>query len=242
MTSKWILLLALLALPICAAADEKEEKQPIPNEATRIFKIQHADVHSVWTVLQVFNATVRYDRGLGVISASGSKETVAAIGEAIENLDVPEAATGNMELTFHILLASKQPPPADARPLPEHLKDVSAQLRKVFGYGVVRPLDTSLIRARNESGFDTSGVLTGPGTTGNYRLRAHRVGAVAAGDATTVRIDKLVFSGTMEYPHGQGFSISTDIDVRAGQKAVVGKAGVTGEGDHLILVVMARLM
>ena len=253
-TRLMIVVLVALALPTlyAGAQEKKEESRKIPREATQVFQLKHAAAANVAHLLRAFDAGVFYDKQANAITASGSKETVAAIGEAIKKLDVPPPPTKNIDLTFQMLAASKKGT-SDAA-LPDELAGVAKQLRQIFGYTNVELLETALIRTRDGSPTtDVSGTIpmfeTGlPGITSTYELVVGNAQAIANGDGVRIRIDDLSF--TLHFPYKTGpenfgsrqAGFSTSIDVREGQKAVVGKANVEGGTRDFILVVTARVV
>jgi len=98
----------------------------------------------------------------------------------------------------------------------------------------------------------TEGVL--PGTTNlNYRL-AYNSLEVSPGDPRTVHINGLGFSlrgPTITSTSKDNVTtdrtqtpakIHTDLDVREGQKTVVGKSSVNSAGDALILVIVPKVV
>jgi hypothetical protein len=117
--------------------------------------------------------------------------------------------------------------------------------------------DTLVLRGRsgrpyNGRDTETEGVL--PGTTNlSYRLTYNSL-EVSSGDPRTVHINALGFSlrgptvtttskDNVTTDHTQTPArIFTDLDVREGQKTVVGKSSVNGAGDALILVIVPKIV
>jgi len=250
-----VVLTALLLPAGLAGAQAKENQKPtqqqrVPREATEVYQLRHVDPDALSEVLNVFPAEIRADQKLKVIAVSGSKETVAAIGEVIKRLDVAPKAR-NLELTFYMLAASRKQ--LEGPDLPETLTSVAKQLGQIFGYAGIELLETAVVRLREGSGARTSGSLRlmeteSPEPPGTYTLRVKRAELSGNGDARQIRIDDLSLglriqgrtsSGGYAY-RDAGFS--TNIDLREGQKAVVGKANVEGGGRDFILVVTGKVL
>lgn len=246
-----ILLIAqLLFTPPVRAQEPPEEPKPDshPNRAkivTDIYEVQHADVERLAGLIRVFGVTVYADRHVGALSLNGSKVAVEAALEALRRLDVPPEPTPSIELTLWILLGSKTP---DGENLPEALRPVARQLEGTLGYQAFDLLDTILVRTRDggkvaSGGTFQAGKLSVPANYGLDVLEAHVI--PGKGDAgATVRLEQLEF---VLYPEleeeqtGRPTSLQTDVEVREGQKVVVGKATTSPDNQGLILVVEARV-
>jgi type II secretory pathway component GspD/PulD (secretin) len=244
----WVLIaVMILVLPAVGAEDEKENaKAGIQIERTEVIQLNYVPVDSVWRVLQPYHAVIRYDSNLQILSVAGAEETVAEIIEVVKKLDVPSASRKNIELVFHILLAGRGDGAGDAEPLPEALSDVAVQLKEVLGVGSVKLIDSSLVRVRDGSGGTTSGVLGGLGPRlANYSVTFKRTVVSGPAGELSVSLYGLRFFARVA-PVEQGnfldIDIGTDIDIKSGQKAVIGRAGVDGEGRQIILVVTARVV
>lgn len=208
----------------------------------RIFEVKYADVQLVGRLLSALVPGIHYDTTLRVIAVNGTKEGVAAVEEALKRLDVPPPPRKNIELTVYMIMAS---PKADGEPESPELAPVFKQLRGIFPYKSYRLLDFLNLRDRDGEGGQTSGVVPIPRTPGDP-LRAgyqfsYRSAFVGGTEGTrVVRIDRLDLSIVVQAMNNLNARITTDVDVREGQKVVVGKANLTGGDDALILVVTAK--
>jgi hypothetical protein len=237
---KAILLFALAAL-VGVAQEKKTQPAPIEGGVEKLFTIKYADVYALRNLFANFGAQVNADPTMRVLAVHGRPETVAAIEEAIKRLDVP-GVEKNIELTGYILLASAQPgqyaEPADLEP-------VVKQLRALFPYKSYRVLDVISLRARDGGSGNTDGQLsTLPGSPADfkpgYNFRFDR-STVAATDAVrVVRFQNLMLH--VGVAPGRATMIRTDVDVREGQKIVVGKASVNGAEEALVLVLSAKIV
>ena len=246
MKLKSLALISLLALVLPAtflAQEEKPQSETQQNPMVqKIFQIKHADVNSLNRMFSVFQVITRPDENLRTISVSGSRESVAAVEEAIERFDVPPPPDKNIELVFHMLLASKNASTETA--LPDNLEDVAKQLKTLFGFGSLQLIETAIMRLRDGAQGEASGAVMYPGLLekdrpATYQLRVGKVSISSAVEEEMIRLDGLrwgfrvpyldkvvgAFKGSGSEPTWRfldaGFN--TEIDVREGQKVVVGK-------------------
>ncbi len=238
------LLVVLMAGALALAAQDKQEKQQTqqaPREwVQKIIEIKHADVDRISRLIQILGGSVRADPSLRVIAVNAPPQTMAAIEDAVKRLDVPPPPQKNIELTVFMLMAS---PRTDSAPELPELASAIKQLRAVFPYKSYHLMDSFVLRGPDGGDWvRTSGVLpaaSGMTTTGYYSFQA-RLFAEPAGASALIRIDGLHLA-----VQGGGKvvgEIATGIDVREGQKVVVGKTNVSGGDDALILVVTAKVV
>lgn len=122
-------------------------KEPEPDLATlramksKVFVIQHRDPTALYLSLRTLGSGVKGSTanftnqgGINTLSARDFPENLAAIEEALKRLDVPSATqqASDVELTLHVLLASKGPVPEAG--LPTDLQEVVKQLKSTLAY------------------------------------------------------------------------------------------------------------
>ena len=219
---------------------------------TRIVHLKHIQTDNVKVVVGMIAAGKvdwQPDPRMRLIGLSGPVELVNAVEEAIKKLDVPPPPERNVELTFHILAAGGQAP---SSPIPAELNGVVQQLGGVFGLKSFRLLETAVMRGREGRGVESSGVIAIPvkvEASPRYFLRVAKVSASAGDKGSLVRIDGLDFSVSVPTAKvgGQGLDwlgtgLKTDIDVREGQKVVVGKSSLDNSNQSIFLVVTAKML
>jgi Bacterial type II/III secretion system short domain len=246
-----VLVAALLATTSVSFAQETkkaEEKTPAEdsrNWPVKIFQVKYANVNQLARVFNAFGAIINADPGLNVISVRAPKEVLAAIEESIQRLDVPPAASRNIDLTAYLLIGSMREAPTDNPP--SELDPVVKQLKAVFNYKGFRLLDTLVMRVREQTGGNVHGSVASPVNDVRqpipYDFHINSVSISSEGAARVVRINNLNF--TLHVPHPSGHfevGVQTDIDVREGQKAVVGKANIDNADNALILVLTAKVI
>lgn len=155
----------------------------------------------------------------------------------VRELDAATPVAKNVELTFYILEATKEPA-AESAALPAELKPVIAQLKSVLGFEGFRLFDTAFIRTRSGEKAEASGQAQVPNGTAGYHLNLQ---AFVSSETTpaTIRIDNSRFQAWVGSTNA-GFSIN--VDLKAGQQAVVGRAGVEGNRSALILVASGKIV
>jgi hypothetical protein len=146
------------------------------------------------------------------------------------------------------LLEASREPPASAASIPPDLQPTVTQLRNVFAYQNFQVLDTAVLRSRSGETAEVRGVLSLPKDVAvRYQLRLRPT--VQADERTrSIRIDDLLFSTQVPIspqPSGSRWEearINANIDVKDGQKVVVGKTGLEGTQRALILVLSGKVV
>jgi hypothetical protein len=247
MKRRMMLAVFVLVLPLLAQEAKKQQDSVPAKEETvsKVFEIKYREPSTFSQLLAQSGAKVTWAQGLKALAVTGQPAVVDAVGEAIKRFDVP---VKNAELTAYLLSATQKAGQTDA--VPKDLEAVVRQLRSLFTYQGFRVLDTMVARTREGQSLEMNS--TGPGdgtapaatqTTATYRLALRSVSVTPDGKEHLIKLDSLRFSARV--PSGNLFSdtgINTDLDVREGQKVVVGKTGVGNSGDALILVVTAKIV
>ena len=219
-----------------------------------IVHIEHADPESVANVVRVFGVHALAHPEVGVITIEGPRKRVEAARAAAVELDRPPAPTKSIQVVAYVLDASKTAELAGG--VPEDLGAVAGQLRQIFGYRGVELIDTLAIRVLDGGAGQVTGTL--PASAGRpampYTLGFNGAKVIQGETAgsSSVRLTGFAFNArTSGLPSESGESpqglesvsrLVTDLEVRAGQKAVVGKAATAGEREGLIVVVVATVL
>jgi hypothetical protein len=244
----------VLALVSAMAQAQESNAAPAapPQYDQRLVTLKYADPQSVRNLLGVFELGMTVDSRMKVIGLSGRRDRVDAAEEAIRKLDVPSAAAKNIELTAYFVMGTDEPnnyarPAAAAEgrvgaAIPQDLQGVVAQLKNTFPYKAYGLLDVLSLQTRAGGGAETSGQY-GP------RFTVFKVGAASLdSDGAMVRLDH--FHAGLKNPVKSGdktdfmdTGITTDVvDVKEGQKVVVGRGNLDGPGTALFVVLMARVI
>jgi hypothetical protein len=255
----WIVLLAVLTLaapPLLAqeATGDTATETPSPTVTTgdqpveqEIVEIRHADPSEIRRVLLVFPLHVPSHESLGLITLRGARADLDAAVAVARRLDVPRAQSPSDEVVAHVLRGSRAGGAGGeggARgEVTPGLTDVAEQLRNVFGFRRVELLDTLVVRAADRAAGQVKGFLSRDGSPVGYRFGFNRLDLLAQQAAEgdrQVRLNGLVFETDSA---GGDVRLVTDLEVREGQKAVVGKAASGREqSESLIVVVEIRVL
>jgi len=255
----------LLVFPLVAivSAQDANQKDPFIDHKefkSKIFELKLRDPGEIINVLRPLmsgwkGAELTYNSELKTISVRDLPENIAAIDEAIKRLDVPRTARPetSIELSMYVLLSNTSVSgwqlPGE---VPENLKDVVKQLQSTFTFKNYHLVATIVQRAsgtkRNVGGNASSGtgdvrweeIRKGEdggdkrnqvGSPYIYEIRAISVATDATG-LPLVRLDDFSF-------HFNKTAVHTDLQVRDGEKLVVGTANI---GDKaMILVLTAKV-
>jgi hypothetical protein len=252
-------MVAALALASALAAQEKQERVWHQN----VIEVKYVDPRELATLVgNTFrDVNARGNVALKAVSLGTlSAEDLKAAEELIKRFDVPRFAgasmptanSRNVEVTAYLMLAGAKGTAGDA--VPPDLEPVVKQLRSAFGYADFRVLESTILRAREDREIAASGNLgsIAPGAPpARYGLNIKAIAISQGEKANTIRITGLrfnsnvpFFSKPLENVQGQwqfsDIGFNTDLDIREGQKVVVGKAKTGGDYGAFIMVLSAR--
>ncbi|HTX35817.1 MAG TPA: hypothetical protein VME43_12385 [Bryobacteraceae bacterium] len=232
---KRLMIFLMLAGPLLAQTNQD------PNERIqKLVTLKYADPRTVQNLLHDFGVDSRFDENLKVIALSGRRANVMTAEDAIKELDVPSAAHKDIDLTVYFVVASDQTG-AEGSPIPADLQSTVAALKSTFPFKNYGLLDVLSLRSRSGVGASTSGVLSG------NRVTQFSVNSATMEPESMVRLDHLRAGLRTPLPAGEGkityldTGINTDVmDVKEGQKLVVGRSSVNGPDRALFLVLIAK--
>lgn len=166
-----------------------------------------------------------------------------------------ELPVKNVELTVYMLSGVMQAGSSDD--VPQDLAPTVKQLHGLFPYKGYKLAESFILRGRSagdnkplplNQGASTAGVLPGSGV--HYDFDYQRV-RVSEEKPYMVHIDGLFLRLTTAPTYGPDGkqrgnntvgSIQTALDLTEGQKTVVGKSSINGNGDALILVIVPKVI
>lgn len=233
-----LLALALMAAPVLAqtASDPNEQIQ-------KLVTLKYADPRAIRNLLGNFGVNVQMDEQMKVLALSGHRANVTTAEEAIKQLDVPGAAQKDIDLTVYFVVGSDDPGQAGSA-IPADLQSTVAALKSTFPYKAYSMLDVLSLRTRSGVSASTSGQLS------HGRLTTFSMGAASLeGDGTMIQLRNL--HAGLKIPNGvdkngqnvhQDTGITTEVvDVKEGQKLVVGRSSLNGPDTALFLVLIAKV-
>jgi hypothetical protein len=222
----------------------------VAEDQAKIFELKYGDVRRIGETIRIFpNSGLLWDESMRTISVKGTAEQLKVIEEAIQRFDVP-SATQNLEFTIYLVIAS--PDPGKGGGMPQALDSVVKQMSETFSFKSFRMGETFLIRSRDGRMAEASsiGPYTGDGQNTIYQCKFNSARLIPDEKGKKFRIDGLRIGMKMPYKTSGGadpkyqyadIGFNTDIDVREGQKAVVGKANVIG-GETMFAVLVPRIV
>jgi hypothetical protein len=243
-----LLALLLMTLPL-AAQEEKKGETPAPHTVQKLFVLKYADAQSVRQLLQVFHANFNANGDMRVIAVEATPEVMAGIEDAIKRLDVPSAAPANIDLTIYLVVGHESEGPAGGSPVPKDLDSVVTQLKAGFPFKSYSLLDILAFRTRTgeQASTTSSGGVVANGNTNAPVMTSFRLNNASVGsDGASIHISKLNAGIKMPVFNNNGFSytdlgMNTDIDIKEGQKVVIGRLGISKD-QALFLVMTVKIL
>ncbi len=248
--------LTLLAVPSLAQEAEPGQKPPssATNEelVTRIFRVEYADIRDLANVIDIFGGRIQPEPDLGVIGWTGPASMLPAVEAAVASLDVAPTPAPNVELTVYFLVASRKG--GGASSVPAALDGVAVQLRDVFGYDSVQLIETTAMRVRPGSRGDLNGFLPqrpGAPIEARYEFSFRQLKVTEDASGRSIRLDglqasiqtpRVVVESGEPTTRSVESGIRTDVDLREGQKAVIGKTTIEGGAEAIFVVVTGTIV
>ncbi len=242
---------------------QSNQPQYVENKGFKgqIFEIKHRKPQEIIRAISPLGsgfkgATVTYNDETQTISVRDFPENIAAIEEAIKRLDTPQSARveSSVDLSIHVLLTrTDDVPNLVPATLPPDLNDVIKQMKNTFAFKDYQLVTTIVQRAKTHSRFQGGYAVSGKGNAlwletykgedGNlqkgqgradyeYRVTGIEVSSNSSGGAK-IQLDNFAF-------HFGNAEVQTDLEVRDGEKLVVGTASWGNKA--MILVLTAKVI
>jgi type II secretory pathway component GspD/PulD (secretin) len=249
------LALSLFLVPVSFAQQPASTPRPEPDYVTekgfksRVFDVKYRDATSLAQVLRNLGsgfkgATLQSNSEFKTITVRDFPENLATMEEAIKRLDAAATPRPNIELHFHVLIASNAG--TSTPDMPAELKEVLTQLRGTLNYRNYE-LVASIVQRLTETRelLQGSGVAEVPAlnpstpnisTPYEYYLRNVSLVANLAG-APTVQINEFSFKTQTSTEQSR---IQTALNLKDGEKVVVGTATLRNRA--LVLVLTANVL
>jgi hypothetical protein len=238
---RMILAAMLLAAPL-VAQQQKDEK------ITKMLHLQFTEPRAIVNLISSYNVQIQFNDSMKVMMLNGLPANVAAAEAAIKQLDV---APKNVELTVYFVMGGDNPQQmAGAPAVPPDIRDVITQLKNAFTFKEYRMLDILTLRTRTGSEAETSGILNSgtPPKMSQFSIRN-----VTIGEDGVIRIDRMhaglripfrtsstaAQPGKAEYVNS---GIDQNVDIKEGQKVVVGRSSLEGPERALFLILTAHVI
>jgi hypothetical protein len=221
--------------------------------ATRVVRVHSADAKRLAFLGSGGSpADVRADDTLKAIVIRGKPADVEALAKIIHELDTASAApeSRNVELTVYLLSGSNSPALAGAAESLAAMASVVKQLRAVFPYNNYQLLGTMLLRSGEGTAASTSGQFKQFGSAGDgafpspYFISYKAARISPDGMAPSVHLAGFHFNLKATLGERRQFDagVDTDVDLRPGQKVVVGKSNLESVDAALFVVLTVKLV
>jgi len=235
---KWILVAFMITAPVLA------QPQPDPNETvTKVVVLKYADPMSMRNLLGNFGVDTRVDPQMKVLTVSGHRANVTTAEEAIKQLDVPASAQKDIDLTVYFVVGSDDATQTGSA-IPADLQSTVATLKSTFPFKNYFMLDVLSLRTRAGVQAESSGQLTR-----NRSTQFHVASANLEGDGSMIQLNRL--RAGLRVPNGVGkdgqtafmeTGVNTEVvDVKEGQKLVLGRSSLNGPDTALFLILIAKV-
>jgi hypothetical protein len=243
-----VLCAMLLAAPLVAQQTNREQ-------VNKVIMLKTVDPNGIASLFQSWGVVIVPNNQTKTLSILGPADKVAAVEIALKQLDV---APKNLDLIVYFVVGGDQPA-LEGGAVPQDLRDVIAQLKGTFPFKEYRMLDVLTLRTRAGSMAETAGILNGstPPKMSKFSIR----NATVSEDGTTIRIDRMQAGLKIPFTHRDGASadaksgakmqksyeyidsmITQDVDVKEGQKVVVGRSSLAGPQQALFLILTAHVI
>ncbi len=177
-----------------------------------------------------------------MVVVTGTPERVDTAEAILKQLDVappppkPIAPRKSIQLTAYLIVASRSE--VQGTPLPKELESAVNQVASVFPYKSFNLVDAIDLRLTDNTGGLLKGIVPQGQQTfphgGAYMLGVTRI-SLTEGQPELLRINK--FSLDVN-----DVKLETDVDLKEGQKVVVGKANIDGSSNALIVILTAKIV
>lgn len=200
---------------------------PRPGDIQKVFVLKHARPEGMEGALSVFPADIQsgWVSHRATLAVSAAPAVMAAIDETIKRLDVPPPPTKAVDVNGYILECTAKD--GESGSVPDELQDVVAQLRRAFKYTGCALAQTLFVRGSDGSTFRSA--------SGGHTIAA-MLEVDASQGAPVVRFKRFSFQTT-----GRDRGFSGDVEVRDGQRVVLGKLGAES-GKEQLLVLSAKVV
>ena len=151
----------------------------------------------------------------------------------------PPSGAANLELTVYLVSGLAEVQAGVKDEVPQDLTATLQQLRGVFAYKSYKLMEAVTLRGRNQGGSEVAGELP---DYSHYDFRYVRA-RISPETPHVVHLDSLRLEITRRHADRNDniALVATDLDVKDGQKTVVGKSAVNGK-DALFLVIVPKVI
>ncbi len=253
------ILLSVMMTPVLLWPQTAKEASA-PETVTKVVRVHNARAEKLAEmVVGGVPAVIHSNDALKAIVLRGKPADVAALEQTIRELDSASTtmASRNVELMVYIVSGSNAAPtsPTPAEKLAA-LAPVVKQLRAIFPYSDYQLLSTTLLRSGEGSKTSSDGLLKAfqnvPGIPPSEYSIQYDSATISPDASPTIHLEHFRFGTRIAVPTGPPapasqfrilpIGILTDVDLREGQKVVVGNSNIESADSAIFVILSAKLM
>ncbi len=223
----------------------------LAEQVTKVVDI-HNDKDRLVNLVQSRSVNIKFDQQSKFVMLQGERGEVEAIEELLKKIDLPPL---NLEFTFELISGSKSA--GKSTDLPVALGGVAKEMKSLFGFQSVTLIDTTTIRMQDGKDSYANGVLPSVLTAdanppkAAYSINIRQAGSNGTKGSRLVRIAELRFNAKIPFSSSFGantqflfseMGIQTGLDMKEGQRVVVGKVGMDSGSNPFFLVVSCKVV
>ncbi len=207
---------------------------------TVIHRLEHVDATKLTPTLGMLGVRYSAQPETNSLILTGDPDAVGAASSVVKALDQPPAPKPELEIVATILDARRDT--GSSRELPKHVEKAAERLGDLFGYRSYQVLDTVFLRISDgqRGGAEGGYVLDDGRLTYGLGFRARIVEGSSDNEPRSIRFSNLEFHARdPSSPRDEGrlsVALRTNVEIREGQTAIVGKATPVGSKAALVLV------
>ena len=216
----------------------------------KVFEIKNREPFSLYRAIYTLGsgfkgAQMSYSNEDHLIVVRDFPENIAVIEEAIKRLDVPQPTNPDVEIHVHFLLASNVD--GGSNQIPSEITDAVNQLRSTLTYKNYF-LASSIVQRTKASGrtinsggnAEVGSPLFKEVTDLHYSVSADGVTITGSSNASIIELRSFQFELNTNPNAGGRALIRSDLNLREGEKVVVGTASLKDKA--IVLVVTAKVV
>ena len=226
----WPLLMAGQNLPT------REEKP-----ATKLYRLHYAQASHVADVLSP-SFYVRPDNSMRVLLVQGTAEKLEQADKLIQEMDQPDSGVQqrDVETTVYVITASDNA--LGTNVVPPIMAPVIKQLQAVYPYTNYEVMATMLVRSRGGEEASTQGTLRKGAKSPTPAIYLLSFRPTVDSSQRMVHLDNFQFTADFSGMGGrENARFKTSLDLREGQKVVVGKSNIDDGTSAMFVVVTVRV-
>ncbi len=250
-----ILVLSRLLLAAAGSATEPQRTCFRGNgmllaSVTKVVTLKYPDRVNT-NILDGIGLVVKRADNLVVITGPPSRvETAEAILHQLDTPTPPRPVVPppkNIQLTAYLVIASAGGAVPQGTTVPKDIESAVTQVSSMFSYKSFSLLDAIIMRTTDgaQKRASVNGLVIAIGNSYRMSLRRISITTESSGDLfhisnfdLNMQVDRIRNGKQESVP----VDFASDIDVKDGQKAVVGKANFDGASDALIVILTAKVV